>query len=337
MYNYQDKNYLENKVFLNDTGSTQTFQSYILGKYRVNENLTIFSGLHYMQLLLNGSYSIEPRFSMQWNFKPKHSLGFGFGKHSRHELISTYMTLVPQANGEYANPNKDLDLTKAIHFVLSYDYSISRNLHFRAELYYQWLYDVPVMNHEPYPYAPINAIFPDDTLFNHGNARNYGLELTMERYFADGFYFLATTSLFSSKMNPNFVDRWYSTKYNTRFVQNMVGGREFKIGRDGQHTLGANAKILWSGGQRGARVDTLERVVYHNECFEEQFNDYFRIDAGIYIKINKKNTAHYLAFDVQNLTNRKNILNKPYDPVSGRFEEEYMTGLVPVFSYRIEF
>ena len=41
--------------------------------------------------------------------------------------------------------NKNLDFTKAHHFVLSYDWNISDLVHFKMEPYYQQLYSVPVI------------------------------------------------------------------------------------------------------------------------------------------------------------------------------------------------
>src|SRR5690606_40225300 len=38
-----------------------------------------------------------------------------------------------------------------------------------------------------------------DSLVNSGTGRNYGIELTLERFFNKGYYFLITSSIFDSQ------------------------------------------------------------------------------------------------------------------------------------------
>jgi len=235
--------------------------------------------------------------------------------------------MVPLENGQFSRPNTSLDLTKAHHYVCSYDNFITPVLHFKEVIYYQKLFDVPVRTNQPYIVAPINNRFPKDTLVKNGIARNYGLELLLEKYFSDGYYFLATASFFDSKLNPQFIDKWYNTKFNTRFVRNFVGGKEFKIGRSKQSLAGTSAKILWSGGKRGPRVDESIRKIYSDDRYETQYENNFRIDVGVYFRINRSKTAHIISFNVQNLTNRRNLLGKGYNPKTGQYAEKYMTGL----------
>jgi len=71
-------------------GTAQTIQAYGNWKYRINDNVMINSGLHYIKFFLNNSYSIEPRLGVNWQFLSKHTLSAGMGLHSRKESLTLW-------------------------------------------------------------------------------------------------------------------------------------------------------------------------------------------------------------------------------------------------------
>ncbi len=332
MFDYFDVNYkiiegIQDTSFnIDSQGSTQSFQSFIQGKYKITNNISLNTGLHYLYFNLNGESIIEPRLGLKWDINPRHSLAIGFGKHSRHETLSTYFIQVPQPDGTYSSPNKNIDLTKSIHAVLSYDLNISRNLHLKTECYYQYLYDIPVRNVIPYILAPINNSYRRDSLFNCGTGRNYGVEITLERFFSKGFYFMSATSLFDAKIDPG-NDTLYHTKYNARFAQTIVSGKEFELGVKKQKLLGINTKLIWAGGNRGKFKGDSLNPADPQDRYGKQYQDYFRIDVSFSYRINKPRVSHVISLDIQNATNRENWINR----------KSQQTGIIPVFNYRLEF
>ncbi len=233
------------------TGSTTLIQAWINWKHRFNEKLTLISGLHSMYLLLNGNYTIEPRLGMRWQFRPSQSLNLGFGMHSRMESLSTYFARQTMADGITVMPNKDLDFTKAVHFVVGYDNLLLENLYFKVEMYYQYLFNVPVENSDTSSFSILNYSFgyPDRALVNKGTGRNVGMELTVEKYFSQNYYFLITTSLFDSRYKAlDGIER--NTRYNSNYILNVLGGKDFIIGKGHRkRTLSFNVRGTWAGGQ----------------------------------------------------------------------------------------
>ncbi len=66
-----------------------------------------------------------------------------------------------------------------------------------------------------------------DSLVNNGTGRNYGVELTVERFFHESYYFLVTTSLFDSRYKgSDGISR--NTAFNTRYVLNALAGKEWR-------------------------------------------------------------------------------------------------------------
>ncbi len=181
---------------------------------------------------------------------------------------------------------------------------------------------------------------PNDTLANIGEGRNYGLELTVQKFFTDGFYFLSTLSLYDSKYKPA-DGQWRDTKYNSNYIFNLVGGKEIRWGQN--KLFGFNARILWNGGKRLIPIDLEESIlqgqtiVKMEELYSTTARDYFRIDLGLNIHFFKEGSEHTISLDIQNLTNRLNTWALYYNPETEAIQDYYMAGLIPILNYRVEF
>lgn len=326
-------------------GQTSYFYLYNQNKYSLTEDITLNIGLAYNHIMLGNSHSIEPKASIEWDFTQKQSVGFATGIYSRHEELNAYFMAVPIDEYNYVYPNKDLDLKKTAHFILSYNNRITNKLSFKAELYYQHLYDLPIS-------TDINSTFSTnsqdwgggyaDSLISSGIGRNYGLELTLEKRFSNQYYYTVTASLFDSKYQAS-DELWYNTQYNSNYAFNLIGGKEFTLGKEDNRILGLNFKGVYAGGQRYTPIDETaselagKTVFLDKQRFENQAPSYFRIDFGLNYRVNRKRVAHILALDIQNITNHKNIRGVYYNTVSNQTVYSYGTGLVPVISYKIEF
>src|SRR5690606_18511344 len=120
------------------------------------------------------------------------------------------------------------------HWVLGYDQKLGKELRLKAETYYQRLYNVPVTQRNS-SFSTLNEgtnyIYSDeDSLMNNGTGRNFGLELTLEKFFSRGYYFLFTASLFDSRYRAS-DDILRNTAFNGNYVFNLLGGKEFRVGK----------------------------------------------------------------------------------------------------------
>ncbi len=334
--------------YFDNHGKTSFLQSFAHWKYRINERWTLNSGLHYSHFFLNDNYAIEPRLALSWDWSKKQKLGLAVGLHSKLEHLAVYLFDGELPWGGRHEPGRDLELTKSMHAVLSYDHLFSKNLRLKAELYYQHLYDIPVETIKPdSKRSIINAadiwdVIGAERATNDGKGRNYGLDLTLEKFFADDYYFLLTGSLYQSKYTP--IDgREYNTRYNGNYQLNVLGGKEFKLGRSKKNILGLNGKFIISGGNRYTPIDleasrAEEKAVYLTDQINGLLSGpYYRFDLGLSYRINRKGKTHSIMLDIQNVTNRLNLFSQYYSTDSGQLEKYYQTGLFPVFNYRIEF
>lgn len=330
---------------ISQKGRTQRLQAYFQWKYRITKQMDINTGVHATYLALNGDYSIEPRFGIGYKLNERNRLSLGLGLHSKAETASIYTAQRELENGQIIQPNKDLGMTKAFHAVAGYNWRIAQNFNFKTEVYYQYLYNVPIkVGDTTGTVSSLNfsSGFTNENFNNEGTGRNYGLELTLDKSFSNLYYVLFTTSLFQSKYSmPNFSER--NTYYNNNYIFNLVGGKEFKVGSSKQNIISLNLRGILKGGYRRIPVDYEqslakgEDVRDYDHAFETRLPDYFRIDLGASYRKNKAAWSWILSLDVQNVTGRNNVWGEYYNAEANSLEQIYMNGLIPVLNFKVEF
>ena len=320
-------------------------QSYIQGKHKFSQKLVLNGGIHFQLFTLNNSWTLEPRASIKWSFHKNHSVSAGFGMHSQLQPRLVYFIKTPLSDGNYEYSNKELDFSKSIHFVIGYNYLINRNIRLLIESYYQYLYNIPV-EQSPSVYSNINygtKFFMErkDSLVNQGSGKNYGLEITLEKFLSDNYYFLFTLSVFESKYTASDqIER--NTAYNGNYVFNALTGYSFQL--QNNKSINLDLKMVYAGNKRYIPVDLESskkagyEILDYSKAYEPQYNPYFRIDSRISYHINfKKSINAELAFDIQNITNHKNILLESYNADTNSIQTDYQLGLFYVFLFLVHF
>ncbi len=327
---------------LESTGETYTAQSFFQWKYMLSGKLTANIGIHYLQLFLNNSMSVEPRASMKYELNSKNNLTLGYGLHSQLQPIGVYFV---KPLGVAVSPNKDLELSKAHHLVLGHDLNINSYSHIKTEIYYQHLFDLPISTDMTKTFSIINSVdgFYLDPLTNKGLGRNYGLELTYERFLHKSLYYLFSGSLFQSQYKAS-NGKWYDTRFNTNYASSFTLGKEWDISKNNSSKMfGFNMKAIYSGGQRFTPIDLTSSILNDEtqyitaETYTKQNPDYWRLDLRVSLKRNFRNMTSIWALDIQNSTNRKNVGGQYFDSNTGAVKYWYQTPLIPILSYKLEF
>ncbi len=349
-FDYSDWHYDEpSETFvehLDLKGNNTYLQGFAQYKYRAGTNITLVGGLHATYLDVNDSWSLEPRGSVQFRPDNVQSVTLSAGLHTKPEHLSTYY-FSPEGATPGTLPNKDLKLPKAIHTVLAYERALGKGITLKAEAYFQHLYDIGVEAKENSEFSLINQtnfwdLYGKQKLVSTGKGRNAGIDLSLERPFRNGFYYLLTGSLFTSEYS-NYNNNWFNTRFNRGYQINMVAGKEWKSGQHGERIWGLNGRIIVSGGLRESPIDLEaskeagERVPVLNQYFSESGPVYLRGDISASYRINTKRLTHVFMVDIQNVTNRQNLYFNYYDNNSQTIKNVYQMGLVPVVNYRIEF
>jgi hypothetical protein len=238
-----------------------------------------------------------------------------------------------------------MGLTKSLHFVLGYDKVLNKNLRFKSEVYYQYLFNVPIENKAGSSFSLLNMgsgferFFPD-TLVNKGTGKNYGIEFTLEKFFSKGFYYMLTGSLYNSKATGNDgIER--NTDFNGNYVVNALAGYEKAISKKSTFTTGA--KITYGGGKRYSDYDFAKSkafgdgVIIQSSRNIHQSKNYFRADLKLGLRINAKKISHEIAIDIVNVFKTKNILSIEYNADKNKTFEKLQLGFLPLFYYKVDF
>lgn len=333
-------------------------QPYISYVHLFNAKLSLNAGVFSQILTLNNRYSIEPRASLRYQLNTKQVLSLAYGLHSQMQQTYLYFAIpdsivkqnVLAINSERTLSNKSLDFSKSQHVVLGYDYFLSKNLKIKTEIYYQYLWNIPVYV-VPSSVSAINRgatftrFFPIYTMLNKGIGYNYGIELTIEKLFHKHYFFMLNGSLFESKYKgSNGVE--HNTDFNGNYLFNFLGGLEYNVGTRNSINLGF--KFTYGGGRRysppnvAASNAIMDVVPQDDKINTLQFPAYNRLDLRIAYKMNGRKSSTEISLDLVNLLNVKNVLALSYAPDPSNYKADpliknYQLGFLPLLYVKVDF
>jgi len=327
-------------LIADQSGSSMLFQAFSQSRVMLTNRLSLNVGLHALYFHLTKQHSIEPRMGVKFDLTSRSSLGFAYGIYSRIEHLPVYFV---RSSG--AMPNKDLDLMKSEHFVLSYNIKINDNLRFCVEPYFQQLRDVPVA---PVGYlSTVNTeedVFFNNPLVSKGSGHNVGVDFTLERFLSKGFYYLATASVFDSKYKAiDGIER--NTRFNRNYVLNLLVGKEWQLGRAKNNILGANLRLNYMGGNRREPIDyaaslAAKDVVYSESgarAYSAHFDDMPVVSVALSFRRNKPRYSAVWTVQVLNALGTKEFKTDYYNLKTGTIDSKFDGVMVPNISYRVEF
>lgn len=327
--------------------STNLVQAFAHLKYAISSKLTLNTGVHSQYFFLNKATSIEPRVGLVYNATRKSSFNLGYGLHSQMQPINVYFLQSADLNGNILYNNKNLDFTKSHHFVLGYNLQPFADWRIKTEVYYQSIYNVPVTSYSnSYSMLNTGSTFKTDltdSLINTGTGSNYGLELTVEKFFSKGYYGLVTASIYnSSYTGSDGVER--NTAFNGKYVYNILAGKEWKIGQNKRNRFSVDMKFTNAGGRAFTPIDltasnAIGREVLSTDAFSSHYANYYRLDfkAGFTLNSAKRKIAQTFSLDLQNVTNHKNVFSQSYDSKMKNISTTYQLGFFPNVVYKIQF
>lgn len=341
----------------NYQGMAAIIQPFVQWKWRVSDNMDVTAGIHAQYFTLTNSISpFEPRLGWKYKMDNGQAIFAGGGLHSMIQPYYTYAyKVLPGTNNP--NSNLNMDFSRSAHSGIGYEKSFNKGFNIKTEAYYQYLYNIPVTV-DPSSFSMINVgsgfsrLFVDE-LQNTGDGYNYGLELTVQKYFDKTFFFLFSGTVYNSQYRGSDMV-WRNTSYNGNYVVNLLGGKEFKVGK--RSIIGIGGKVTAAGGKRYGLVDIqtstdMKEIIFQDSMFNDlQFRDYFRADLKISWRKNADRVTHEFGLDLVNILGTRNLLTLAYRPPltpadftaqqNGTFlpySEKTQLGFFPIFYYKIDF
>ncbi|MEY4974156.1 MAG: hypothetical protein RLZZ55_944 [Bacteroidota bacterium] len=342
----------------NYQGMAALIQPFVQWKWRVSDNMDVTAGIHAQYFTLTNSISpFEPRLGWKYKMDNGQAVFAGGGLHSMIQPYYTYAYKVLPGQAMGPNSNMKMDFSRSAHSGIGYEKSFNKGFNIKTEAYYQYLYNIPVTV-APSSFSMINVgsgfsrLFVDE-LQNTGDGYNYGLELTVQKYFDKTFFFLFSGTVYNSQYRGSDMV-WRNTSYNGNYVVNLLGGKEFKVGE--RSIIGIGGKVTAAGGKRYGLVDVqtstdMKEIIFQDSMFNDlQFRDYFRADLKISWRKNADRVTHEFGLDLVNILGTRNLLTLAYRPPltpadftaqqNGTFlpySEKTQLGFFPIFYYKIDF
>ncbi len=335
--------------YLNDMDqSAGLLGTYINWKHKFSDKTRITSGIRLQYFDLNNQISIEPRLGLLYKINDKTRMSFAYGLHSNIHSLLAYYSKHEINSAAYQYKNLDLKFTRSHHFVAGISHDLNDKIHSKFEIYYQKLFDVPVYHDDDAIYSILNAGYLDpggaqvyfEPLFNDGEGKNYGIDITLEHPLNKGFYMLFTGSLYQSWYKA-YDGVWRHTAWDGSYVTSLLAGKEFVFSPG--NALYFDVNLNYSGGRRYTPIDKQasivagEAVYDKNKIFAYQLPAYFRTDVKISYKRSGKHITQEWQLDLRNLFNRRNLFSQRYNKYTHQIENTYQTGFLPVMQYRILF
>ncbi len=324
-------------------------QYFAQGEYKFTDDLSVTAGLHAQQLTFNNDFAIEPRAAVSWGFRPNQTLSAAYGLHSQVVPFPVLFYEELNAQGESEKVNNNLEFSRSHHYVLSYDRYIGDSWRVKVETYLQDLFNLAVDDTSS-SYSVVNEgadfVFNErGNLKNGGTGMNYGVELTVEKFFSKGYYMLATASMFESTYKgSDGIER--STAFNNQFVVNFLAGKEWKVGKEKRNAITFDTRLAASQGNPftpinldATRANGGREVLFEDQAYSQNYDDYFRWDMKVGFQLNgkKKKVSHQFFVDFQNVLNRENEFTRRYNEVTDEINSVSQIGFFPDVLYRIQF
>ena len=334
----------------NAEGYSGLIQAYAMWQHRFTERLTLNVGVHMQYFTLGNSFAPEPRVGLKYQVAASQFISIGYGLHDEMQPLPTYYNRDTAAGANGAETNLHMGFTRSEHVVAGYDLTFLKSYHLKLEAYYQYIDHAPV-EQQSSSFSMLNAgadfSLPDNySLVNKGIGQNYGLELTMEKFFSKGFYFLITGSLFQSKYKGS-DGVWRNTAFNGLFVGNALGGYEYRFGgkkdKTKRNSIAVDSKITVAGGRYYTPLDAAASLAQHTEVLQDdeaftlKYPDYFRMDLKLSYKISMRKLTQEFSIDFQNLFNIKNVFEIVYNSRTNELDNEYQQGIFILPQYKILF
>ena len=319
-------------------GNTGLTRLYTNHKVALSSRLSAVAGVNVMWFNLNNQWLVEPRVSMQYKASPSSTLSLAYALNSRKESTDTYFI-----TGGY---NGNLGLTRSHHISASFAQRMGENAMLKVEPYWQWLFDVPVELGTTYSVLNHRKFFQDRSLVNEGAGRNYGIDLTLERYLKDGFYGMLTATLFKSEYRDA-QGEWHHSRQDRGWITNILGGKEWMVGKSHKNVFGLNGRLTLMGGDRYTPIPegiTYEEVMKRPDKSipvdegADPFNKQKGMNVGyafsVKYTINKRHTSHHFILEYLQM---KTFQGETFDIRTHEIVDKFTSLTFPNIAYRVEF
>ena len=286
-----------------------------LSKSFLNEKLNFSAGLradanNFSANMNNLLKTLSPRVSVAYNFTEKLSMNANLGQYYQ---LPAYTLLGYRAQTGGALENTEAQYIRSKQAVLGFEYNTLSNTRFTVEGFYKYYDRYPMVRvfGRDIPLANLGADFGvvgNRELTGFTQGRSYGLELLAQKRLKEGFYGLASFTLFRSEfkdLSSQFIPSSWDTRYIVSVTAGKLFGRNWELGARFRMSGGgpftpydlatSSLKTNWDFYPRG--------VPSYNQLNSQRLNNFTQLDLRLDKKYTFKSFNLNLFLDIQNITN----------------------------------
>lgn len=308
-------------------------------------------GLHLRWNSLTQRFFVEPRLNMCWNIAPKNEMHVGYSWQAQDLPTALQFYRPPILRGPnqvqaYDEQNLALEASQQHRWRLDYIGMLARQWELQLSGFLAYYTDIPVSNGATsFSWAQQNQLLPHYAflgLESSGTARTTGLSVQLEKRWSNDWVAWA---------NATFQDPRYQAEtgvYNTRpgsqLLANFFLSYQAKLGTRGSY-IELRPHFHWQSRRRYLPIDEAASLAAGSTVRDgsrgaaAKLSPFYQLDVQVmaHFKPVMGRLGHIIGFSINNLLNRKNIVDYYYDVQSERIRSVTMLGLVPHLNYRIKF
>lgn len=309
----------------------------------VNNNLrlgrwTLNAGLHLAVWTLASDWTLQPRFSAEWQPADGHTLSMAYGLTTHTESMDTYFASVKDAN-------RKLKPVRSHQFVFDYKWQPTERLKLSTEAWAEWQTAVPVSPTSTYCVLNRYLFYAAEPLTGDGRARGYGISVGAEQYMTHGLYWLINGAVYKNEYRDH-NGLWHPTRMDRGWAVNAAAGKEWNVGRRGM--LSVNIATTAMGGLRETPYDEpLSAALYaagspyvardESRPMADRNDAVIDLSLNVSYRIHTRRIDHVIGLDYMNLLGQEEPVSPYYNYQTHRVQMVKDCYSIPNISYAIIF
>lgn len=286
--------------------------------FHLLDQIVISSGLRYDRFTLTNENNISPRVSLSYNFMANTNLNLAWGRY--YQTPASYEA-APDAR------NLLLKSSSAEHYIAGVEYRLGFDTKVGVEIYHKELSDL--------------KFDPDSSnlLINSGSGYAQGIELSIQKKFAEGFVGSASYSYSISKRRDFESTNLYNYEFDRPHILNLISGVEigsgWQIGAKFQYASGNPYTPVIGVVKKGDKY-----FVVDGEKNSARYPDFHKLDIRIDKQFVFDSWSFSVYLDLWNAYNRDNIVSyssKAITDGSITTTPRYDLGIAPILGFTAKF
>ena len=316
-----------------DTGSSNlSLGLFATGSVQTSDRITLTAGLRGDYNGVNSKMSLSPRGSFSW--EPSQGTAVSISAGLYRQTLPAELVAREKEFSELENPS-------SIHSVISFRHLLTDETKLQIECYHKSYTGFPC-DPEQTGYFILDGVSSEQDLYafsdlqSGGEARAYGVEVTVQKQLVSGFYgLIAGSCSVSEYRNPD--EEWRRRIFDNRWTGTLEGG--YRVSEKWEFSC----RWLAAGGRPYTPLDIQaseeqNRTILNDSMINgERYPWYSSVNVRADRRFNFSESSLVCYVSVWNLLDRRNTTATYWNRIENREDSIYQWGIMPILGLEYEF